>query len=257
MVAVCTVHNFAEAAFHGRDSRFHQKAGAPASTVSLELVRLGSVGQDFTIRDHFVSNPVLLYFLGGPGTSELCMLRQHNMPTLEKYFTVAVWDLHGAGLSYAARKLESGTTIAQFIADAHALVLPLFVRPAASTHRVYQPLDPEHRRRRPSICPCQGGSDKPQRASFGTHFPLTQKAHWLLFGAPINLSPTCDRLKGNQWKGFDRYLQSEIGLSLADALIKCSLSTSRGDQVRPDPRLTTIVYCYLESTGGSRETSMD
>lgn len=97
----------------------------PGSVATLELVKLGGVQQGLLIRSHNVANPVLLYLHGGPGTSELGMVRMHNMPTLEKHYTVAVWDQRGAGLSYAARKPESAMTVEQFIADAHELTLLL------------------------------------------------------------------------------------------------------------------------------------
>jgi pimeloyl-ACP methyl ester carboxylesterase len=97
----------------------------PGSVATLERVQLGGVQQGLLVRGHDVANPVLLYLHGGPGTSELGMVRVHNMPTLEKHYTVAVWDQRGAGLSYAAREPESGMTVEQFIADAHELTLLL------------------------------------------------------------------------------------------------------------------------------------
>lgn len=97
----------------------------PGSIACLERVMLGGVEQGLLIRGHSVANPVLLYLHGGPGTSELGMVRVHNIPVLEKHFTVVVWDQRGAGLSYAARHPESGMTVEQFIADAHELTLLL------------------------------------------------------------------------------------------------------------------------------------
>lgn len=49
------------------------------------------------------------------------MVRTHNIPVLEKHFTVVIWDQRGAGMSYAARAPETGMTVEQFIADAHEL----------------------------------------------------------------------------------------------------------------------------------------
>jgi len=100
----------------------------PDSIASLERVMLDGVDQGMLIRGRNVANPVLLYLHGGPGTSELGMVRQHNMPTLEQHFTVVVWDQRGAGLSYAARNPRSGMTVEQFIADAHELTLLLCQR---------------------------------------------------------------------------------------------------------------------------------
>lgn len=97
----------------------------PGSIACLERVMLGGVAQGLLIRGLSVANPVLLYLHGGPGTSELGMVRAHNIPVLEKHFTVVVWDQRGAGMSYAAREPESGMSVEQFIADAHELTLLL------------------------------------------------------------------------------------------------------------------------------------
>lgn len=100
----------------------------PGSIASLERVMLGGVEQGLLIRGLNAANPVLLYLHGGPGTSELGMVRQHNMAALESHFTVVVWDQRGAGRSYAAREPETGMTVEQFIADTHALTLLLCKR---------------------------------------------------------------------------------------------------------------------------------
>lgn len=100
----------------------------PDSIASLERLVLGGVDQGMLIRGINVANPVLLYLHGGPGTSELGMVRQHNMPALEQHFTVVIWDQRGAGMSCAARNPESGMTVEQFIADTHELTLLLCQR---------------------------------------------------------------------------------------------------------------------------------
>lgn len=97
----------------------------PGSIASLERIMLGGVEQGVLIRGIDRTNPVLLYLHGGPGTSEMGMVRQHNMPALEKHFTMVVWDQRGAGLSFAARHPESAMTIEQIIADTHELTLLL------------------------------------------------------------------------------------------------------------------------------------
>lgn len=95
------------------------------SIASLEQAMLGGVDQSLLIRGLDVTNPVLLYLHGGPGTSEMGMVRQYNLPTLERHFTVVVWDQRGAGRSFAARNPETGMTVEQFIADTRALTLLL------------------------------------------------------------------------------------------------------------------------------------
>jgi hypothetical protein len=77
------------------------------SIASLERVQLGGVEQGLLIRGHDVANPVLLYLHGGPGTSGLGMVRTHNLPVLEKHYTVAVWDQRGAGCCLTRRTSRS------------------------------------------------------------------------------------------------------------------------------------------------------
>lgn len=100
----------------------------PGSVADLDRIMLGGVEQGLLIRGLSVANPVMLYLHGGPGTSELGMVRTHNMPALERHFTVVVWDQRGAGISYSAREPESGMSVEQFIADAHELTLLLCKR---------------------------------------------------------------------------------------------------------------------------------
>lgn len=92
------------------------------SVASLERVTLGGVEQSILIRGCNVANPVLLYLHGGPGTSELGMLRTYNMPALEQRYTVVVWDQRGAAKSFAALEPSSGMTIEQLVSDAVELV---------------------------------------------------------------------------------------------------------------------------------------
>ncbi|HSN14791.1 MAG TPA: alpha/beta hydrolase [Anaeromyxobacteraceae bacterium] len=95
---------------------------APESIAELEMVLLGGVPQGLLVRGWNVANPVLLYLHGGPGTSELGMLRAYNLPALERHFTVAVWDQRGAGRSFAAIEPTSGMTVEQLLADTLELV---------------------------------------------------------------------------------------------------------------------------------------
>jgi pimeloyl-ACP methyl ester carboxylesterase len=93
----------------------------PGSIAALELVTLGGVEQSLLLRGRDVANPVLLYLHGGPGTSELGMVRAYNMAALEPHFTVVVWDQRGAGKSFAALQPVSGMTVEQLISDTREL----------------------------------------------------------------------------------------------------------------------------------------
>jgi len=90
----------------------------PGSIAVLEKVILGGVEQSLLIRGVSVANPVLLFLHGGPGTSEMGLLRVHNVAALERRFTVVVWDQRGAGMSFAGRLPESGMTVEQLVSDA-------------------------------------------------------------------------------------------------------------------------------------------
>jgi pimeloyl-ACP methyl ester carboxylesterase len=93
----------------------------PGSIAALEMVMLGGVQQSLLLRGENVANPVLLFLHGGPGTSELGMLRAYNLPALEKHFTVAVWDQRGAGRSFAARHPAAAMTVEQLVSDTREL----------------------------------------------------------------------------------------------------------------------------------------
>ena len=94
----------------------------PGSIALLERIRLGGAEQSILIRGRSVDNPILLYLHGGPGTSELGMLRRYNLASLERHFTVVVWDQRGAAKSYAALQPTSAMSVEQLVSDAAELV---------------------------------------------------------------------------------------------------------------------------------------
>jgi pimeloyl-ACP methyl ester carboxylesterase len=100
----------------------------PGSIASLEKVTLGGVEQWILIRSENILNPVLLFLHGGPGTSEMGLVRKYNMPSLQKHYTVVVWDQRGAGKSFKAITPLSGMNIEQLISDTHELTLLLCKR---------------------------------------------------------------------------------------------------------------------------------
>lgn len=92
----------------------------PSGISSLEKVRLGGTDQWILVRGHNVTNPVILFLHGGPGTSDMCMLRRH-LSGLEKHFIVISWDQRGAGKSFSAIHPESSMKIEQFLSDVYEL----------------------------------------------------------------------------------------------------------------------------------------
>jgi pimeloyl-ACP methyl ester carboxylesterase len=93
------------------DNRHH-----PNSVAILEQVPVNETRQWVLIRSENAANPVVLFVHGGPGTSQLTLMRKNNH-SLEKYFTVVNWDQRRAGKSFAAGRDEERMTRGQFVDD--------------------------------------------------------------------------------------------------------------------------------------------
>lgn len=92
----------------------------PNSIATLEKVKLGGMQQWILIRGEDISNPVLLWLHGGPGSSQMPVA--HNFDKrLEKEFIVVHWDQRGAGKSNPPDFREETMTFEQFVSDAHQL----------------------------------------------------------------------------------------------------------------------------------------
>jgi pimeloyl-ACP methyl ester carboxylesterase len=98
-----------------------------AGIASLEKVTIGNSEQWIMIRSENIENPILLFVHGGPGTSQLTLMRKNTQP-LEKYYTVVNWDQRGAGKSYYAIRDKSRIHINQFVSDIIELTQYLEVR---------------------------------------------------------------------------------------------------------------------------------
>jgi len=107
--------------------RVKGRPGQAGSVATLEKVRIGGCDQWILERSEDISNPVLLYLHGGPGTSQLTSNRR-NTRHLEKYFTVVNWDQRGAGKSYRAIRDTGKMNIGQFVADTRELTLYLLAK---------------------------------------------------------------------------------------------------------------------------------
>jgi len=82
----------------------------------LERVPVGATMQWVLIRSEDVANPVVLFVHGGPGTSQLTLMRR-NTRALEKYFTVVNWDQRRAAKSFHAGRDGEPMTMSQFVDD--------------------------------------------------------------------------------------------------------------------------------------------
>jgi len=91
---------------------------------TLERIRIGGADQWVLERSEDLSNPIVLYLHGGPGTSQLTLNRR-NTRDLERCFTVVNWDQRGAGKSYAAIRDAGAMNLEQFIDDTREVTLHL------------------------------------------------------------------------------------------------------------------------------------
>ena len=92
----------------------------PRGLAVLEPVPVNGTRQWVLIRSENVANPVVLFVHGGPGTSQLTLMRKATK-RLEKHFTVVNWDQRGAAKSFAAGRDETRMTMGQFVDDTIAL----------------------------------------------------------------------------------------------------------------------------------------
>ena len=83
-------------------------------------LKLGGMKQFVMIRGKDVSNPVLLFLHGGPGSPEMALVRKY-CNTLEEHFIVVNWDQRGAGKSYSPFIPKNEMKIDGFLADAREL----------------------------------------------------------------------------------------------------------------------------------------
>jgi pimeloyl-ACP methyl ester carboxylesterase len=92
----------------------------PNGLATLEQVAVNETRQWVLVRTEDIVNPVVLFVHGGPGTSQLTLMRSATRP-LEKHFTVVNWDQRLAGKSFAAGRDRSHLRIDQFVDDVIAL----------------------------------------------------------------------------------------------------------------------------------------
>jgi pimeloyl-ACP methyl ester carboxylesterase len=107
----------------GSTSPFRTATGEilPGSIAEIGYQRLGGLDQWVMIRGESIANPPLILLHGGPGFTEMRLLRHFNAP-LEKKFMVVYWDQRGAGKSFDRKTPKSSMTLEQFIADLDELV---------------------------------------------------------------------------------------------------------------------------------------
>jgi pimeloyl-ACP methyl ester carboxylesterase len=88
----------------------------PNRIAVLEAVPVNETRQWVLIRSEDAKSPVVLFLHGGPGTSQLTLMRNCTQP-LERTFTVVNWDQRGAAKSFAAGHDVARMTMDQFVDD--------------------------------------------------------------------------------------------------------------------------------------------
>lgn len=99
----------------------------PNSIAELKKIRIGNSLQWILIRSENINNPIILFVHGGPGTSQLTLMRRNTQP-LEKHFTIVNWDQRGAAKSFKAIKDKERMNIEQFVSDINELAEYLIKR---------------------------------------------------------------------------------------------------------------------------------
>lgn len=102
---------------------FRDPDGTPieGSIAEERRVMLGGHQQYVLIRGRDRAAPILLFLHGGPGTTEMPMLRVLNA-ALEDDFVFVNWDQRGTGKSYSSRLDPATLTVERMIHDLDALV---------------------------------------------------------------------------------------------------------------------------------------
>jgi len=104
------------------DGSYTEAICSENAVATLEQVVLGNQNQWVLIRGYDVSNPVLIFLHGGPG-SPCIFYSRYAMAGLEHDFTVVSWDQRGCGKSYADYIDPGSITYQQLMSDAQELIL--------------------------------------------------------------------------------------------------------------------------------------
>ncbi|UCD23743.1 MAG: alpha/beta hydrolase [Gemmatimonadota bacterium] len=104
------------------DGSYTQAINSENGIAALEPVVLGGVEQWILIRGYDVTNPVLIYLHGGPGSPAIPYGR-FAFSGLEQDFTVVTWDQRGCGKSYSPTIDVQSITLEQLLSDTRQLIV--------------------------------------------------------------------------------------------------------------------------------------
>jgi pimeloyl-ACP methyl ester carboxylesterase len=94
---------------------------------AIEKIKIGGIEQWISLRADDITNPIILFLHGGPGTAQISFSRKSQYK-LEKDFLVVNWDQRGAGKSYAHSIRKDDMKIENFILDAEEIIEVLLQR---------------------------------------------------------------------------------------------------------------------------------
>ncbi len=117
-----------------RDGSYTEAIVSENGIAALEPIVLGGVEQWILVRGYDVSNPVLIFLHGGPGSPAMPYAR-FSFGGLERDFTVVTWDQRGCGKSYYPGLSAASITLEQLLSDTRELIQMMRVRFGAQ--RVY------------------------------------------------------------------------------------------------------------------------
>jgi len=101
---------------------------------TLEMVEVNEVKHGLLIRGEDVSNPVLLFVHGGPGTPGMLLHRYFETELLDTY-TIVHYDQRGVGKSYDERLTTEDFTINQHVED--LLAISAYVRKRLNQDKIF------------------------------------------------------------------------------------------------------------------------
>lgn len=117
-----------------RDGSYTEAIRAENGIASLEPVVIGGAEQWILIRGYDVTNPVLVFLHGGPGSPAMPYAR-FSFGGLERHFTVVTWDQRGCGKSYQAGIDPQTITLERMLSDTRELIQAMRAR--FGVQRVY------------------------------------------------------------------------------------------------------------------------
>ena len=89
---------------------------------SIESIKIGGLEQWISLRANDITNPIILFLHGGPGTAQISFSRKSQYK-LEKDFLVVNWDQRGSGKSYKHSIRKEDMKIENFVFDTVELFL--------------------------------------------------------------------------------------------------------------------------------------